>query len=111
MIEQQTVSELSMVLAKRLTALRLQRAWTRDVLAEESDVNVHSLKRFELTGQISLERLLKLCAALDVLDECKNLLKPRQRIDIHNWNANQVQARKRGRRKTAKQSLKDAAGN
>ena len=32
--------EVALDIAKRVTALRLQRAWTREVLAEQSGVNV-----------------------------------------------------------------------
>ena len=40
-------------LADRIRALRLRKKWTRETLADHSDVNVYSLKRFERTGQIS----------------------------------------------------------
>ena len=43
--------EIAEEIAKRVTALRLQRAWTREVLAEQSGVNVYTLKHFERTGQ------------------------------------------------------------
>jgi DNA-binding Xre family transcriptional regulator len=86
-------------LAKRLTAVRLQKAWTRDVLANIADVNIHSLKRFERTGQISLERLVAICHALDIHHEIERLFKPRHRIDIENWEAIPQLIRKRGKRK------------
>lgn len=38
-------------------------------LAERSGVNLHSLRRFEKSGAISFEALLKLALALDVLDD------------------------------------------
>ena len=62
-------AEICKDLAKRLTAVRLQKTWTRDVLAKIARVNVHSLKRFERTGQISLERLIAIAQALDVHQE------------------------------------------
>ena len=94
-------TEVSMQIAKRLTALRLQRAWTRETLANESGVNVHTLKRFERSGQISLERLIALCTALDMYAEIERIFKPRQRVDIEDWSVQVGPARQRGRRKTA----------
>jgi len=93
--------ELCIELAKRLTAIRLQKAWTRDTLAKEASVNVHSLKRFERTGQVSLERLIAIAKALDVHLEVERLFKPRHRIDVQNWAAITAPARKRGTKKTA----------
>ena len=85
--------------AQRIRSLRLARGWTREVLAEESDVNVFTLKRFERTGQISLERFLKLCQTLDRLDEMTGLLKPRARVDIENWSVQDEPQRQRGKRR------------
>ena len=42
-------------------------------LSEKSNVSYGSIKRFETTGQISLNSLTKLCVALDCADEIKNL--------------------------------------
>ena len=49
---------LAYEMAKRLSALRLQKAWSRQELAKRSGVNVYTLKHFERTGQISLHRLI-----------------------------------------------------
>lgn len=86
-------------LAKRLTAMRLQKAWTRETLASNAQINVHSLKRFERTGQISLERLIAIALALDVHQDIERLFKPRHRIDVDNWQAVTLPSRKRGKRK------------
>ncbi len=86
-------------LAKRLTAIRLQKAWTRDVLAKTAHVNIHSLKRFERTGQISLERLIAISQALEISQDIERLFKPRQRVDVENWEAATQPVRKRGKRK------------
>ncbi|EKD77038.1 MAG: hypothetical protein ACD_42C00498G0007 [uncultured bacterium] len=88
-------------LAMRITAIRLQKTWTRDMLATAANVNVHSLKRFERTGQISLERLIALSQALEVQNEIERLFKPRQRVDIENWQAVSQPTRKRGKRNRA----------
>lgn len=89
---------ICMELAKRLTAVRLQKAWTREVLAKNANINVHTLKRFERTGQISLERLIAICYALENHQEIERLFKPRQRIDVDNWQPASQPLRKRGKR-------------
>lgn len=91
--------EICIELAKRLTAIRLQKTWTRDQLAQFANINVHTLKRFERTGQISLERLIAICHALENQAEIEKLFKPRQRVDIQNWQAVVLPQRKRGKRR------------
>lgn len=95
-----TPREICVELAKRLTAIRLQKTWTREVLAKNANINVHTLKRFERTGQISLERLIAICGALENQQEVERLFKPRQRIDVENWQAAMQPTRKRGKRKS-----------
>ncbi len=93
-----TPAEIGKELAKRLTAVRLQKAWTREMLAKIANVNVHSLKRFERTGQVSLERLIAISQALDVHQDIERLFKPRHRVDIENWEPVTQPLRKRGKR-------------
>ena len=92
--------EISLQIAKRMSALRLQRAWTRDELAKRTGVNVHTLKRFERSGQISLPRLISICNALDILEDLLRAFKPRQRVNIQDWQVPQNKSRQRGRRHT-----------
>jgi len=97
-----TASSIALEIAKRLTAMRLSKAWTRQTLAEKADINVHTLKRFERTGQISFERLIAICQILDVGNELERLFKPRQRVCVDEWQVSQQNImRKRGRRRTA----------
>ena len=98
-------NKIALHIAKRMTAIRLHRAWTRDELAKRADVNVHTLKRFERTGQISLPRLIALCEILDMLDDLIRAFKPRQRVSINDWQIQESKMRQRGRRK------KEAADN
>lgn len=108
-MEQLNPKELSSDIAKRVTALRLQRAWTREVLAERSGINVYTLKHFERTGQISLHRLISIATALDVLTEIEGLFKPRHRVDVNNWEVETQTLRKRGRRRTS--MVQESAGD
>lgn len=96
-------AKLANHIAKWLTARRLQQELTREQLAELSGVNVHTLKHFERSGQISFERLIAICNALGLEEEIRRLerlLKPRHRVNINSWQSSSVQPlRKRGRRK------------
>lgn len=68
--------ETEKLLARRLKALRLQAGYKRTTLALRSGVSAASLKRFEESGQISLQSLLCLAYALNRLDEFNTLLMP-----------------------------------
>lgn len=54
---------------------RLYLNLTQEGLANKSGVSLGSLKRFENSGQISLESLLKLAHVLDCLEEFANIAK------------------------------------
>ena len=50
-------------------------------MAERSGVSLGSLKRFENTGKISMDSLLKLMHLLGRLNEFDNLLLPKENLD------------------------------
>ncbi len=93
-----TPNELTTHIAKRITAMRLQKTWTREALAKRSGVNVHTLKHFERSGQIALERLIAIAYALDAEQEVLKLFKPRHRVNVDNWQVQVEPQRQRGRR-------------
>jgi transcriptional regulator with XRE-family HTH domain len=51
---------------ERAKARRLALGLTRDVLAERAGVSVDTLRRFETTGQIAFERLVRIAVALNI---------------------------------------------
>ena len=63
-------------IALRHKTLRKQAGFSQSELAKRSGVSLGSLKRFETTGQISLESLLKLVDVLNRLDDFDFILKP-----------------------------------
>ena len=63
-------------IALKHKALRKQAGLTQSILARRSGVSLGSIKRFELTGQISLESFLKLVQILDRLNDFELILKP-----------------------------------
>lgn len=64
-----TPSEISVSLAKRHKKLRRKLKISQAEMAERSGVSLGSLKRFENTGKISLESLLKLANLIGRLED------------------------------------------
>ncbi len=73
-----TPAEVSKALAERHKALRKQLNLSQSEMAERSGVSLGSLKRFETTGKISLESLLKLAHLISRLEDFKNVFQPRE---------------------------------
>ena len=68
-----TATELNMELAHRVAKIRKRRKLSQSALAAKAGVSFGSLKRFEQTGDISLQSLTKLAIALDIDDELDQL--------------------------------------
>jgi transcriptional regulator with XRE-family HTH domain len=73
--------EVSKLLAERIRTLRKQLKMSQEEMAERSGVSLGSLKRFENSGKISLESLLKLIHLLGRLNEFDNILLPKENPD------------------------------
>jgi transcriptional regulator with XRE-family HTH domain len=76
-----TPLQVSKALAERHRALRKQLKLSQEEMAERSGVSLGSLKRFENTGKISLDSLLKLMHLLGRLNEVDKLLLPGENLD------------------------------
>jgi transcriptional regulator with XRE-family HTH domain len=63
-----TPQEMQKVIAGQVRAKRLELNLSQQTLSEKSGVSYSSLKKFERTGQISLESLLKLALMLGRLE-------------------------------------------
>jgi transcriptional regulator with XRE-family HTH domain len=63
-------------LAERARALRLARNLTQGELAKRSDVSLGSLKRFEQTGQISLDGLIRIALVLEGGEQLARVFEP-----------------------------------
>ncbi len=68
-----TPSEMQKRVASRARDLRLELNLSQQTLSEKSGVSYGSLKKFEQTGQISLESLLKLAVILGCMDDFNSL--------------------------------------
>ena len=63
-------------MAQRHKMLRKQAGFTQSELARRSGVSLGSLKRFETSGQISIQSLFLLIDVLGRLDDFDTILKP-----------------------------------
>lgn len=92
-----TPSEVCSGLAERARQARLERGWTQDELARRAGVALSTLRVFERTGRISLERLVMIAAALRALDAFDGLFQRPQASSLEEIEARQTK-RQRGRR-------------
>jgi len=60
-------------LAKAAKNARLKNGWKRDTLSEKTGIPASTLKRFETSGEISLDQFLKLVFVLGDLDKLKGV--------------------------------------
>ena len=72
-LEQRTYNEINKDLAERVAKLRKRRKLSQQNLAQKSGVSFGSVKRFEQTGDISLQSLTKIAIALEVEGELEYL--------------------------------------
>ncbi len=93
-----TPEQVSLSLASRAKALRLAQGWRQVTLAQRSGVSLASLRRFEESGKVSLQNLLKLAFALNRLDDFDALLQRPRAASLAELEAEERQALpKRGR--------------
>ena len=69
----ETAEELEQKLAQRVRNIRKRRSISQEKLASMSGVSYGSIKRFEMTGKISLLSLTKIAMALDIADELRDI--------------------------------------
>jgi len=76
-----TPYETGLKIAQRHRALRKRLNFSQKEMAERSGVSLGSLKRFERSGKISLESLLRLVHLLGRLGDFDNLLKEKENLE------------------------------
>lgn len=69
-----TPKEIMRLIASNIRKLRKQKKITQKELSDKSGVAYATIKKFESTGIISLESLLKLCDTLGRLHEFESIL-------------------------------------
>jgi transcriptional regulator with XRE-family HTH domain len=86
-------------IALRVRARRLQLGWSRKTLGQRAGVSLWTLKRFESSGQVALETLIKLAVALNEVDGLASIFPARADVpasmaELERWYK---APRKRGR--------------
>lgn len=69
----ETAEELDQKLAQRVRNIRKRRSISQEKLASMSGVSYGSIKRFEMTGKISLLSLTKIAMALDIAGDLRDI--------------------------------------
>jgi transcriptional regulator with XRE-family HTH domain len=72
--DQKLPKEIMILLSKNIIVLRKQEKMSQRELSERSGVAYASIRKFESTGIISLESLLKICEALKRLTDFESIL-------------------------------------
>jgi transcriptional regulator with XRE-family HTH domain len=87
-------------IARRVKEKRLSLNLSQQTLSDRSGVSYGTLKKFERTGQISLESIVKLALSLGSLDDFEHLFVPLKSIDALSLDEliKDTPRRKRGRK-------------
>lgn len=98
-IQMKSPHEMAEDIAERAKAKRLSLNVSQQALSQASGVSYGTLKKFERTGQISLESLLKIALALDELDKFAHLFaKSAEELPASIDELLEEKSRKRGRK-------------
>lgn len=68
-----TPSDVAVKLAQKIKSIRKRRKITQKQMAARSNVSYATLRKFEKTGQISLESFIKISMELGLTNELNNL--------------------------------------
>lgn len=90
-------------LAARVRQARLFENWTQQELAERADVALPTLKRFEKTGEISLQRLIRIASVLGCLDSFDHLFPQKEVQGLRDYEEKRM--RQRARKKVRTRSV------
>jgi transcriptional regulator with XRE-family HTH domain len=74
----QSAGDIGEQLRRKIIALRRQKKLTQKELAERTGINLVTYRYFEQKGKISLARFLRICEALNRLDDFYGILNTRE---------------------------------
>ena len=86
--EDKSPKEIMLLLSKNVIVLRKQEKMSQKELSERSGVAYASIRKFESTGIISLESLLKICETLKRLTDFESILQQndiKRKKDLFNY--------------------------
>lgn len=69
-------------LADRARDRRLMMNLSQEGLARRAGISTGTIKRFEKTGHVSIDSLLKIALVLEALDEFEAIFKPKARVPV-----------------------------
>ena len=92
MLSFKTIPDIALSIAKRAQEARLSQNLSRKTLSKMSGVAASSIKRFEMSGEISIISLLKIAKALGHINQFEETFTQQGVISIE-----QVLAKKRSR--------------
>ena len=93
-----TPQEISMRIAQKAKARRLEMNLTQEGLCVRAGINLSTYRRFERTGEISLKSLLQIAFAMNALRDFDALFAQRQYQSIDELLSGQTTIRKRGKK-------------
>ncbi len=94
----QTPEDAAEALAERMRRIRLAKGWKQTTLADRSGVSMASLRRFESSGRVSLQNLLKLAFALNRIADFDFVFEAPRATSMAELETGEAKpARKRGR--------------
>ncbi len=82
MLSFKSPGDVAQLLAQQARARRVATNLSRETLAAKSGVSAASIRRFETSGAISLDSLLKLAQVLDCLDAFEGLFPEPEAISL-----------------------------
>lgn len=93
-----TYKEVCLDIARRVKQRRLELNLTQAGLASRADVNVETYRKFERTGKISLENLVKIGFVFDAIDDFEQLFLQEQFQNLDELLGKKKSKRERGKR-------------
>ena len=94
-----SVNDVSQSLASKVRERRLEKNLTQERLARRADLKLPTYRKFERTGEISLNGLLKIAFALNMFDDFQTLFTKKQYASIEEVLEEGKNQRKRGKKK------------
>jgi transcriptional regulator with XRE-family HTH domain len=95
--ELNTPAEIAQVIGSRARELRLQRNLTQVGLSKRASVSLPSIKRFEHSGKIAFDALIRIAIALDAITAFEDLFGPQEQRSLDEI-IRKEKPRQRGRR-------------
>lgn len=93
-----SLTDVAWSTAARVKERRLELNLTQEGLARRADIKLPTYRKFERTGEISFNGLLKIAFALNMLDDFDNLFSRRQYSSIEEVINDTKIKRKRGKK-------------